>query len=365
MRYKIMFASVAVILIATSVVLAETMPFIVDPPRVSKTAFFNWDRIEVVYPVRYLDGYKPNLGMLEADKMSFSPFETEGKLRIERKQKIRKENYMDFVYILRYVGPKKGKIVIPKQKFSYVKLEAGKREEDLKIEEFETEEIVLNFLSTLEPEANDITDEINFDSFKFKAYLWMAISGLGLLASFIICLLMLFRKPRQAIISRDDQPMEPEPDTEEGILIFHPTDAVKWLNAQLKSLEDLTDQFYLISHNRDQVRNIESRIYNIIRVFLLSHVQELTAAHTAKEILGIVGKLNFQRDGGIFLSLAERLKKYEKSINSPVSLIFSENSESLSKEIDELRKISNEFKWHRKIRRGFYFKIHSFFRKHR
>src|SRR3989344_6628559 len=50
-------------------------PFRVEGPRISRTAFTNWDKIELVYTLGYYDGYEPMYEDLRPDNMHFSPLE--------------------------------------------------------------------------------------------------------------------------------------------------------------------------------------------------------------------------------------------------------------------------------------------------
>ena len=194
---SILFLSLAIFAPASLSGQEVLLPLRVEGPQISKTAFTNWEKIELTYTVGWMDGYEPvrdpvdelkpqamNFGILELD-----PVWAE-KVDIKNERKFEKENYFDVTYHLRYMGDKKGEIIIPGQKFAYKDLLAS----ESAVLYFTTPEFKLTYSTVLTSDADDIKEEYDPGSYQKKATLWKASAALvGIMGIFVI--IFLFRKP--------------------------------------------------------------------------------------------------------------------------------------------------------------------------
>lgn len=189
LRYLLAFLAMLVPIGAPA---QELSPMIVEGPRISRTAFTNWESIELAYTVRWLDGYEPvrsdltpqsmNFGMMELDQ----DFADESDIRNERK--FESENFFDIVYHLRYMGEKKGEIIVPGQRFPYRSLTAG----DSQVHYFQTPEFKLKYDTVLTSGADDIKEELDLGSYQETATLWklsaLAVILAGVAGGFVLVL---------------------------------------------------------------------------------------------------------------------------------------------------------------------------------
>ncbi len=176
----------------------EVAAFIVEGPRISRTAFTNWENIELTYIVRYMKGYEPLLDDMKPRNMVFGPLELDPEfadnIDVRNKRSSGNESYFDVVYHLRYIKEKKEELEIPGQKFSYIELQAGKERTELPAKHFETQKFLLAYRTVLTRDADDIKDPIDFGSFSGPALRWKVASGVVLFFGLIFSLLI-FRKP--------------------------------------------------------------------------------------------------------------------------------------------------------------------------
>lgn len=179
-------------------------PFRVEGPRISRTAFTNWEKIELTFTLGYYDGYEPMYEDLRPNNMTFSPLEMDPNYSLNKQNKLdrrnertfQKEHFIDVIYHLRYANEKKGDLEIVPSPFSYRKLEVGKEKGDTEVKQFKIPKFLLKYGSVLTPDPNlDIKDKTDFGSFlgQARAWHWGAI-GLFLLFG-CPTLYFMFRRP--------------------------------------------------------------------------------------------------------------------------------------------------------------------------
>ena len=185
----------------------EIMPIRVEGPRLSRSVFTNWDAIEVVFTLGYLDGYEPLLGQMKPYDMGFDPLVPDplvgDVLEIRNQRQYQKERYVDVVYHLRYIGPKKEELKIPPQTFLFrsVDFKENVAQEALKAI---SPVFVLRYDSVLTEDMTDIKDEMDFGSFKQYEQYWKFGS---LSVSFVLMFgmgVLIFRRPVLVVATRDE-----------------------------------------------------------------------------------------------------------------------------------------------------------------
>jgi len=202
MRYLAGTLAIIVLCLSPPVSAQELSPFIVDGPRFSRTAFTNWDRIDLTYTLRWAEGYEPMYDDMKPENMDFSPLMIDtksdpSKLELLNQRSYKREfreYYIEVVYHLRYAAEKKGEITIAPQVFRYRKIQAGKDKDSMEVLSFKTEKFNLPYYPTLTEDAFDIKDTIDFGSFSGQAngWYWGSIGSFVLLSS--LALFLIFRK---------------------------------------------------------------------------------------------------------------------------------------------------------------------------
>ncbi len=178
---------------------------IVDGPRISRTAFTNWESIELAYTVRWLDGYEPVKDDLKPEAMNFGileldpEFSEESDIRNERK--FENENFFDIVYHLRYMGEKKGEIIVPGQRFPYRSIEAGSQE----VKYFPTPEFKLAYNTVLTSDAEDIKEEFDPGSYQRTAMFWKMSAALVVLLGIAGGFLLVFFRPKAVELAEEEK----------------------------------------------------------------------------------------------------------------------------------------------------------------
>lgn len=177
------------------------VPLMVEGPRISRTAFTNWELIELTYTVRWMDGYQPMRDQIEPQDMNFGILELDPefaeKADIKNERKFEKENYFDITYHLRYMGEKKGEIVVPGQKFAYRDLMAS----ESAVQYFPTQEFKLAYRTVLTSDAEEIKEEFDLGSYQTKAMFWKVSAGITVLFGIIGSFVLVFFKPVPAPLS--------------------------------------------------------------------------------------------------------------------------------------------------------------------
>ncbi|OGN03840.1 MAG: hypothetical protein A2655_01090 [Candidatus Yanofskybacteria bacterium RIFCSPHIGHO2_01_FULL_43_42] len=171
------------------------LPFMVEGPRLSKTEFTNWVEIEATYTVRWMDGYEPVQEDLKPRSMNFGILELDPawaeEADIKNERKFEKENFFDITYHLRYMGEKKGEIIVLGQKFAYKDLLA----KDSTAQYFTTQEFALAYNTVLTKDADDIKEEFDLGSYQKPAMLWRVSGGLIILIGIIGSFALVFFRP--------------------------------------------------------------------------------------------------------------------------------------------------------------------------
>lgn len=349
MGFKNRFISILASIFLVPCIRGEPMPFIVDDPFiVSRTAFVTGEEIEIVYPIRFLDGYEFLLEKASPDSMSFYPFEIVD-FRVEREHKQGSENYINLVYTLRHIGEKKGPIKIPAQLFYYVKKEPGKSTRDLEVRQFESKEIVLSYVSTLTEDADDIRDEIDFGQFKNKAYFFIAIAaaipGIFVFFAFFI----LFRRPEVRVvvagIEKEKKVSEAPPYLE---IVASRRKALRELWKCLKKLEA-----GLHSLDEEKIKELELEVFQSIRKLLVAYVPEANFSYTPNDFINKISSLEI-RYRPFLLALSSKLEKYQVYVNSQRSFLFPEGVDIKDvplarREVYDLIFLAERFRLHKKI----------------
>lgn len=301
----------------------EPSPLVVDQPRLSKTVFINWEPIEVIFTVRYMDGYEPDENRIK--NLSFSPFELDLEVdenpRIVRRQKYRQENYFDVVYSLRLIGEKKGEVVLPAQKFAYVKLETGKPREEWEVKEFETKAIKLRYDNVLTSEADDIIDRIDFGDFGWRVWFWKGLALAGFVFSVLVCWAVAIRY-QPVWKNKKESPDSSLPSGSPLEPILTAKEAREKLLKTLAGLEVAGEEFENLRRNPAKRHEMEAVLCNVLREFLLSHLSILNSSDTVREMAIKIIKLKPTFSQLTFLFLANRMASYEKSLYSGSEAIF-------------------------------------------
>ena len=171
------------------------VPLLVEGPRISRTAFTNWESIELAYTVRWMDGYEPILAELKPEAMSFGILELDPawaeETDIKNERKFEKENYFDITYHLRYMGEKKGEVVVAGPKFAYRDLLAS----NSTVQYFPTQEFKLAYGTVLTSDAEDIKEEFDLGSYQTAAMLWKVSAVVVILAGVFGTFVLVFFKP--------------------------------------------------------------------------------------------------------------------------------------------------------------------------
>mgnify|MGYP001605672451 FL=1 len=177
----------------------EVSPMIVEGPRYSKTAFNNWEKIELTYAVRYMKGYEPLIDDMKPGNMMFGVLELDPefaeKVDIRNPRIFGNEYYFDITYHLRYISEKKEELEIPGQKFPYIRIQAGKEKTELMVEFFSTSKFYLSYQPVTTSDADDIKDNIDFGSFSKQALLWKVSGGAVFFGGILLTLIAVFSKP--------------------------------------------------------------------------------------------------------------------------------------------------------------------------
>ena len=180
------------------------LPLLVEGPRISRTAFTNWESIELTYTVRWADGYEPIRTELKPQAMSFGileldpEFAEESDIRNERRSDKDKENYFDITYHLRYMGDEKGEMDIPGQKFAYRELLPNGSE----AQHFTTQGFKLAYGTVLTSDAEEIKEEFDLGSYQTKAMLWKVSAGIIILIGIVGGLALVFFRPVPAPLAQ-------------------------------------------------------------------------------------------------------------------------------------------------------------------
>lgn len=213
MRGSRVVALAAILLVPARIALAqEEMPVVVDKPVVEITSFTNWQEIKVTYTIGWFDGYEVVFGNSHPERMNFGDFEINpirGREFIKiNERKVGQANYADLVYYLRHISPKMKPLEprkIPEQVFYFrcLSCEPGKPIDQLPLEEIKSPPLVLNYVTVLTPDADDIKDRIDFGSFSREAMWlkWAAILFFATLSG--LSAYLLFRKPSEAVLTED------------------------------------------------------------------------------------------------------------------------------------------------------------------
>ena len=171
------------------------VPLRVEGPRISRTAFTNWESIELAYTVGWMDGYEPILAELKPEAMSFGILELDPawaeETDIKNERKFEKENYFDITYHLRYMGEKKGEVVVAGPKFAYRDLLAS----NSTVQYFPTQEFKLVYDTVLTSDAEDIKEEFDLGSYQTAAMLWKVSAVVVILAGVIGTFVLVFFRP--------------------------------------------------------------------------------------------------------------------------------------------------------------------------
>lgn len=305
---------------------------IVDEPRVEITAFTNWQEIQVTYPVRWLDGYKPLLDKAKPEAMSFSAIQEtkEGKKELERfefdpikgqeliqvnQRKYKKENYVDLVYYLRYIGETKGDLMIPEQSFYYISEEPGKPEEGQEAHEVKAPALKLRYDSVLTKDANDIMDTIDFGSFMAQAKLFRnlawAIPFLG-----VLFLVLLFWRP-VVVSAKQTTELQAVTDvpSQSWLARLPPKEALAHFDRRLDELKAK------LSADPSAETVVRGELCNELRGFLLSYVPGLLESETLSlvETQNKISRLNNAKKQDILRYFSNSLKYHEEALYGAIS----------------------------------------------
>ena len=301
------------VLFARSLLAQEEMPVIVDQPQTAETVFTNWKPIELIYTVRWLDGYEILWDNAEPENMSFGQFQLDPvrgyKLEKRNQRKYKEENYVDLVYHLRHVGEKKGDAPIPEQIFYYVKTEPGKSLANLERREVKVAGRLLRYDSTLPKDATDIMDQIDFGSYKQEGYLWKGLA-VGLVMIYGATLYFVFRKP-SAIAARKLKQLQTKitdresGDSEERLI---PKEALKVFDNQLASLQ------VALTSNSVGIRQASATTYNEIHRLLLSLEPEFSSSDSISEMRAKLGRLPKNRFRQLLVDFLNRMEIYDRNL---------------------------------------------------
>lgn len=192
---RILFSALAIFAPVQLLGQEVLLEFFVQGPQVSRTAFTNWESVKLTYTIRYVDNYEPVWDELKPQAMNFGILELDPEFAeetdIKNKRKFEKENFFDVTYHLRYMGEKKGEIIVPSQKFAYINLSVKGSEPPT----FSTQEFKLVYGTVLTSDAEDIKEELDLGSYQGKAMFWKMLGGAIVLFGVIGSFLLVFFKP--------------------------------------------------------------------------------------------------------------------------------------------------------------------------
>lgn len=328
--------------------LYEDNPVIVGQPIVNRTVFTNWEEIKLTYIIGWLDGYVPLFEDAKPENMSFGPFELDPaksqKLELRNKRKHRKENYIDAIYYLGYIGEKKGDIAIPEQTFRYRKEEAGKPIEGSEAHDVKAPGIMLRYDSVLTKNADDIIDRVDFGSFKKQEYLWDGAIG-GVAVIMCAVLFLLFRNPvtlagktrkTKAVITGQATDVQEERLAPKYALI-HLSNQFLRLRAELmKKPEDQPEDQKEKSKNQ-KLHETRATICNELWHFFLSYVPDLKEGEfVPDEIRNKISQIPEKRERELLVVLANYLEEHDGVLRGQ------KVGHDLLKDIDTMRKVVSD-----------------------
>ena len=292
----------------------EESPFIVvAEPHVSLTAFTNWQLIEIVYTIGYMDGYEPldDLAKPDGGYIAFAPLEVDPELGrqliVRNKRKRGVENYQDYVYYLRHIGENKGDLVISPQMFHYVCriCDPGKSLEQLEVRNIKSFPVVIKYSSVLlqKPVEVDIKDEISFGSIKELEYFWKGLSLAGFLLILTCLALVIFKKPKEASRKESYPKVSDQYQNLGGTAIITPRDALLALKVQLKEISRLLE-------NNLEINEAQFSLYNSIRNLLIANIDGALVSDTPSELKVKTLSIGGVKEGLLF-ELASTLEFYD------------------------------------------------------
>lgn len=273
------------VLFARSLLAQEEIPFFVDPPKPSTTVCTDWQEVDLIYTLHWLDGYRPQYESVKPENMSFSPFELDPlrgyKLEKQNKRKYKKENYIDLVYHIRCMAEKKGEIPIPEQIFKYVKEGPGGFIENSEEKDFKTPGIMLRYDSVLTKDADDIIDTIDFGSFKKQEHIWKGLSAIPVVL-FVVISFILFRKHTILVSAKAKKLMakktgQNRTDYQERLI---PKEALKVFQKNLNKLLIKT----LLIPSPDPPLELLAQLHEELHQLLASYVPEILDSDTPRQI---------------------------------------------------------------------------------
>ncbi|MBI4160359.1 MAG: hypothetical protein HY506_00430 [Candidatus Yanofskybacteria bacterium] len=331
---------------------AQESPVIIDFDRehTSVTVFTNWQLIELVYTLRYLDGFEILPEAVGPEKMSFGmqPDPEKGQKLIRRnKRRYKKENYEDLVYYVRHIGEKKGKITIPEQTFQYIKITPGQTKRGSQVYEVRSPSVTIRYDSVLTEDADDIMDVIDFGSFEKWTYFWKGISvGLPFLAC--LALFLLFRTPvvTRKVVSGSKNKVGPS-----GKVLDQPEERLIPSEALKLFIESLDGQWQRFGDASGVAvfdeRGERIKLLNGLTSLLLSFEPSALDSDIPKEIALKIKNNYFGREKEALLLMADELVRTEHILYGEAGLVPSVGESNVA-----LRAISRDLraggsKWRR------------------
>jgi hypothetical protein len=223
--------------------------------------------------------------------------------------KFYKENHLLLTYYLRHVGPVKGEIIIPQQKFFYVRLIPGQRGLDGLVAEdpAESEAIYLRYDSTLTEDANDIKDRIYFGSYLAQSRWWswtpIGILVIGILSAFAT----LFRGASITVQSQRE--------SKTALAVPHPSPLS--VNPFTQFTRGMKKAYQMKGELIGAVA-LEKQLYNVVRQFLLSYHGEFKPSDTNVEMRKKTLSIAPRRKREIIESLIAKISTYEEIVDAHV-----------------------------------------------
>lgn len=288
----------------------EVSPFIVEGPAISRTSFTNWERIELTYTVRYLNGYKPALESMKTGSMNFGVLEPDpafgDELEVRNQRSLGEEHYFDIVYHLRYIAEKKDEIIIPGQKFPYLQLSAGKNEAELIAKYFVTAEFKLAYRTVLTSDADDIKDQIDFGSFTASAWHWKLSAGIVLVGGLFLAAVLVFRKP--VLVMAEEGAASGE-DVTSPVAATDPLELLRLLEEKVAKAKE-----QIRGENPDWagIRSALGAICDDLRAILLVMVPGVSSGTINGDVAVAAAKMQPIWIGQHLFSLTTTLKELEK-----------------------------------------------------
>jgi len=372
MKYKVVSLAIAILLIATPIgVYAQQKSYIVveTPNTTEPTTVITGQPFEQTYVVRFIDLTDSGEQIIIQEDF-LNNLKTIGdfeilKFRIDKETK--QGEFLEHIWYLRFtlniVNPKKGAYIIPSLKIPWKHKKAGQEANDPTIPinyEFGTDEVHINYVTTIPEKAPYLTirDEFCFGDFKTREWFWWAAAWLLRAISLLLVLItiMVLIRSRRKIGTKSYEPEDRERDNQmqvgEKVKSFSRLTAWFYLRASIRHLKNCrTDMNDQVGSN---CRKVEEEVVLAIKSYLRAKIPRLNVGSTPLAMAEYISKniSPFSTQRNALLQMAQKADLYQTDIEKG-------KERDPRTEAQDLCAILKQLRWHR---RALLFFRHSFAR---